>query len=123
MKFRDRYTCPLEIVHDILRGKWKTVILYQIDYYGDCSLSRLEKDISGITQKVLLEQLNELMFCSLVKKHKYDGYPLKVEYMLTEKGKRLIPALDIMQEVGIEIIKEHNCIIEKFDDAYPQKSK
>ena len=30
MKIREEYTCPLEIVHDILKGKWKTVILYQL---------------------------------------------------------------------------------------------
>lgn len=32
MKLRQEYTCPLEIVHDILKGKWKTVILYQFKY-------------------------------------------------------------------------------------------
>lgn len=25
MKIRDDYTCPLEIVHDIIKGKWKTI--------------------------------------------------------------------------------------------------
>lgn len=27
MKIRNEYTCPLEIVHDMIRGKWKTIIL------------------------------------------------------------------------------------------------
>lgn len=26
MKIRKDYTCPLEIVHDIVRGKWKPII-------------------------------------------------------------------------------------------------
>ena len=32
MKLRKEYTCPLEFIHDILRGKWKTIIMWQIYY-------------------------------------------------------------------------------------------
>ena len=51
MKVRNEYTCPLEVAHDIIKGKWKPVILYQINHLGRASLSRLEKDINGISQK------------------------------------------------------------------------
>ena len=30
MKQRTVYTCPLEMVHDIIRGKWKPIILWQL---------------------------------------------------------------------------------------------
>lgn len=113
MKIRKEITCPLEITHDILKGKWKMVILYQINYYGKASLSRLEKDIKGISQKMLLEQLNELREFGLVDKIQYEGYPLKVEYFLTEdKGKKMIKALDIMQEIGKAYLEERNKGIE-----------
>ncbi|MBK1810028.1 helix-turn-helix transcriptional regulator [Clostridium sp. YIM B02505] len=107
MKVRKEYTCPLEITHDILKGKWKTVILWQLGYHGKSSLSKLEKDIKGISQKMLLEQLNELREFGLVDKIQYEGYPLKVEYFVTEdRGKRVLMALAIMQEVGREYINE-----------------
>lgn len=107
MKIRKEYTCPLEVVHDILRGKWKTVILWQLKYYGKASLSKLEQDIKGISQKMLLEQLKELREFGLVDKKSYEGYPLKVEYFLTkDKGGKIIRALEIMQEVGLEYINE-----------------
>lgn len=107
MKIRDAYTCPLEIVHDILKGKWKMVILWQIQYYGKVSLSQLERDINGISQKMLLQHLSELRKFGLVDKIQYDGYPLKVEYFLTEgRGKKIIRALEIMQEIGREYIDE-----------------
>ena len=103
MKIRKEYTCPLEIVHDILKGKWKTVILWQLKFTGRTSLSQLERDIKGISQKMLLEQLKELREFGLVDKKKYDGYPLKVEYFVTEdKGKKILEALEIMQKVGAE---------------------
>ncbi|MDF2540751.1 MAG: transcriptional regulator [Herbinix sp.] len=107
MKLRKEYTCPLEITHDILKGKWKTVILWQLKYHGKASLSGLEKDIKGISQKMLLQQLNELREFGLVDKIQYPGYPLKVEYFLTEdRGYKVIKALEIMQEVGREYINE-----------------
>jgi DNA-binding HxlR family transcriptional regulator len=107
MKIREEYTCPLEIVHDILKGKWKTVILYQLKYYGVASLSDLEKGIKGINQKMLLQQLNELREFGLVDKRKYEGYPLRVEYFLTkDRGEKIIEALEIMQEVGKKYLNE-----------------
>ncbi|AXU27453.1 transcriptional regulator [Clostridioides difficile] len=30
MKIRDEYTCPLEIVHDIIKGKWKTILIFEL---------------------------------------------------------------------------------------------
>lgn len=107
MKVRREYTCPLEIVHDIIKGKWKTIILFQLKN-GPRSLSELERGIEGISQKMLLEQLRELGEFGLVKKKKFPGYPLHVEYSLTEhKGQRILDALKIMQEIGIEYMLEN----------------
>ena len=60
MKMRTEYTCPLELVHDMIKGKWKPIILWRLRL-GATSLAKLEKDIDGITQKMLLEQLKELI--------------------------------------------------------------
>ena len=60
MKMRTEYTCPLELVHDMIKGKWKPIILWRLRL-GATSLAKLECDIDGITQKMLLEQLKELM--------------------------------------------------------------
>lgn len=107
MKMRDEYTCPLELTHDIIKGKWKPIILWQLSK-GTCSLSSLKKEIKGISQKMLLQHLNELLSCSVIEKTAYDGYPLKVDYFLTERGKKIFKAILIMQDVGIEIMLEDN---------------
>lgn len=107
IKIRDEYTCPLEVVHDIIKGKWKTIILWQLKY-GPASLSKLEHDISGINQKMLLEQLKELKSFGVIDKTNFEGYPLHVEYFLTEeRGKKLIPALEILQSIGVDYMVEH----------------
>lgn len=105
MKVRKEYTCPLEIAHDILKGKWKGVIIWQLNYNGRASLAVLEKEIKGISQKMLLEQLKELREFGIIDKIQYEGYPLKVEYFLTEgRGKKAVEAFNIMQELGKEYL-------------------
>lgn len=106
MKIRDDYTCPLEIVHDIIKGKWKTIILFQMKE-GPKGLSELEHEIEGINQKMLLEQLRELIQFGLVEKKTFDGYPLRGEYSITERrGKNMIEAIDIMQMIGVDYVLE-----------------
>lgn len=106
MKIRKDYTCPLEIVHDIVKGKWKTIILFQLGQ-GERSLSELEHAIDGISQKMLLEQLKELQDFGLVQKIKYEGYPLRVGYVLTQdRGQKMLQAVQIMQSIGIDYLEE-----------------
>lgn len=105
MKIREKYTCPLELVHDMIKGKWKPIILWRLRL-GNTSFTYLQKDIVGITEKMLSEQLKELMEFGFVDKKIYEGYPLHVEYSLTKpNGERIIDALRIMQSIGIDYFK------------------
>lgn len=105
MKKREVYTCPLEMTHDMIRGKWKPIILWQLGK-GGTSLADLQRSIEGITQKMLLEHLKELQEFEIVSKKTFEGYPLKVEYDLTDKGRRMLQVIKMMQEVGIELMLE-----------------
>ena len=44
---------------------------------------------------------------NLVGKNEFSGYPLKVEYFITERSKKCLKKIKIMQEIGIEIMKEN----------------
>ena len=94
MKIRTVCTCPLEIVHDIMRGKWKTIIVFQLRN-GGMGLAELERGIEGITQKMLFGKIEP------------DGYPLRVTYFLTERGEKLLRAVRIMQDIGVEYMLEN----------------
>ena len=107
MKTRMEYTCPLELTHDVTKGKWKPIILWQLGK-GHRSLSSLKKEILGITQEMLMEQLKELLEYGMVEKHTYAGYPLHVEYYLTKRGEHMLEAIAIMQEIGVEMMLEDN---------------
>lgn len=105
MKLRKQYTCPLELTHDITKGKWKPIILWQLGKKKQ-SLSELKKEILNITQKMLIEQLKELIEYGMVDKQTYDGYPLHVEYSLTKRGEQMLKAIEIMQAIGMEMMLE-----------------
>jgi DNA-binding HxlR family transcriptional regulator len=104
MKIRKNITCPLELTHDIIKGKWKPIIIWNLKEKK--SLSSLEKSINGISQKMLLEHLKELTEFKIVDKKTFPGYPLKVEYFLTERGRELLDAIVILQRIGTSIQTE-----------------
>jgi len=53
------------MTHDAIKGKWKPIILWTLKN-GPISLSSLKTSINGITQKMLIEQLKELIRSGLV---------------------------------------------------------
>lgn len=76
MKMRNSYTCPLELTHDIIRGKWKPIILWQLGK-GAASPSALQNDIVGIGQKMLLQQLESCRILEWCRKNSMRAIPLK----------------------------------------------
>ena len=94
----------------MIKGKWKCIIIWRLRL-GPTSPSNLRRDIKGITEKMLLEQLKELMDFQLVDKEEYlSTYPLRVEYSLSTKGKEVLKSLEIMQRLGIQYLEEKQII-------------
>ncbi len=89
----------VKITLDAIGGKWKTLILFLL---ADNVLrfNQLQKGISGITQKMLAQQLRELEHDGLVKRKVYPVVPPKVEYSITSYGKTLVPILTSMDMWG-----------------------
>lgn len=57
---------------------------------------------------MLLEHLKELMAYHLVDKKVFQGYPLRVEYFLTDdRGDKILEALVIMQQLGIDFMLQN----------------
>ena len=69
----------------------------KLEVVSSYCMAKLERDIDGVTQKMLLEQLKELMDYGFVEKKSYEGYPVHVEYSLTDgMGTEILEALRIM---------------------------
>lgn len=85
---------------------WKTILVFQLRN-GTQTFSELKHGIDGISVKMLLQQLKELKEFGLVNKKCYEGYPLHVEYFLTDRGTQLLEAVLIMQKIGVAYMVEH----------------
>lgn len=90
------YICALDLGFEQIRGKWKAVILCHLDD-GARRFLELQRMTGGISQKVLNEALHELEEEGMIHKQVYPEVPPRVEYSLTDKGKKLIPALRIIE--------------------------
>lgn len=91
---------PVQITLDVIGGKWKPLILYLLNV-KTLRFNELFKEIQGITQKMLTQQLREMEYDGLIERKVYPQIPPKVEYSLTEYGKTLQPILESMCEWGI----------------------
>ncbi|AWK51803.1 transcriptional regulator [Clostridium beijerinckii] len=91
------YICALDLGFEIIRGKWKAVILCHLSD-GPKRFLELQRITCGVSQKVLSESLKQLEVDEIISKHIYAEIPPRVEYSLTEKGKELVPALKVIEE-------------------------
>lgn len=91
------YVCPLDLGFEIIRGKWKAVILCHLSD-GSKRFMELQRITCGVSQKVLSETLKQLEVNEIITKHIYAEVPPKVEYSLTQIGQELVPALKIIEE-------------------------
>lgn len=95
-----KYTCAIELTLDIISGKWKPIILFQLADKGTLRFNELKNLLSGITQKMLTQQLRELEAYEIIERKIYAQVPPKVEYFLTDEGKSIIPLLKMMCSWG-----------------------
>ena len=95
----DLHRCPVRATVNVLRGKWKPLILYFLKggqrRYGD-----LRGQLKGASEKVLVEQLRQLEQDGVVQRVVYPEVPPRVEYLITTYGYTLIPVLQQMADWG-----------------------
>jgi DNA-binding HxlR family transcriptional regulator len=93
--------CPVRKSLSIIGGKWTLLILFQINdrviRYGE-----LKRAIPGISEKVLMQELNFLVEHKFVSKQSYPEIPPRVEYRLTELGLKTLPIVDKLAAFGLE---------------------
>jgi DNA-binding HxlR family transcriptional regulator len=93
------YNCPVEAAVDVFGGKWKALILWWLQE-RTWRFAELRRQIPGITEKMLTQQLRELEADGIVERRVYATVPPKVEYSLTEYGWSLKRALKAICDWG-----------------------
>jgi DNA-binding HxlR family transcriptional regulator len=79
---------------DVVSGKWKSLILWELNNHGTRRFGELKRGLPGVSEKILLIQhLREIEEDGLIHREVYRQVPPKVEYSLTEDGRSLNAAL------------------------------
>lgn len=86
---------------DILSGKWKIAIIGSLTF-GEKRFMELQRDVEGITAKMLSKELKDLEVNKLVKRTVFDTKPVTVEYRLTEHGKSLKAIIEELAKWGVQ---------------------
>lgn len=86
------YHCPIEAAMDIVGGKYKTIIIWNLI---DATLryNELQKAVPHATPRMLCRQLKELEADGIINRVLYPVVPPKTEYSLTELGCTLVPII------------------------------
>ncbi|MQA82755.1 MAG: transcriptional regulator [Streptosporangiales bacterium] len=85
---------------DVVSGKWKTLILWELDTHGARRFGELRRGLPGVSEKMLVQHLREMEEDGLVHREVYREVPPRVEYSLTRDGQSLNEALGPLGEWG-----------------------
>ena len=92
---------PINDALDILRGKWKIRIITVL-YFGKKRFMELQREIEGITARMLSKELRDLELNELVVRTVHNTVPVTVEYELTEYGESLEKVIGELKNWGIK---------------------
>ncbi|MEZ5016148.1 MAG: helix-turn-helix domain-containing protein [Flavipsychrobacter sp.] len=106
------YYNPVEFAMDRIGGTWKMPILWRLKD-RIMRYSELKKDIPHITHKMLTSQLRQLEEEGFIHREAYPVIPPKVEYSITQRGKRAIKIIDTIRNYGLELMEEFGVNDEK----------
>jgi len=90
--------CPLTAALAAIGGKWKLIIIYWLND-GPKHFAGLRREMPGISQKVLTQQLRELQADGIVARKATERVPAVV-YSLTDYGRSLPPLVENVRRWG-----------------------
>lgn len=96
--------CPVFTAQKIIAGKWTMLIIKYLSE-GTLRFGELQRKLPMMTQATLTKQLRSLEEFGLVARIVYPQVPPKVEYSLSEIGKKFMPVLSELNVWGEEYKK------------------
>lgn len=95
-----RDDCPMRRTLELLSGKWRTHIIYELCRYPSRRFGELRRAVPHITNTMLTATLRDLESFGIVSREQFNEIPPHVEYALTEKGRALLPVFAELAKWG-----------------------
>lgn len=91
--------CPVATAVSLIGGKWKLLIVRNLRDRA-WRFNELQRNLDGVSQKVLTDSLRQMMDDGLVYRQDYGEVPPRVEYGLTALGREMLPVIDALADFG-----------------------
>jgi len=85
--------CPIDAMLSVIDGRWKGTILWRLSE-GPMRTGELRRSIPGITERMLIRHLQELVRDGILVRKQAKTVPPCVWYSISDYGKTLTPALE-----------------------------
>lgn len=96
--------CPYATAQSLISGKWAILILLYLED-GPIRFNELLRKMPKMTHATLSTQLKTLEENKLVQRKQFESIPPRVEYSLTDLGRKFHPVIEAMEAWGQEYIK------------------
>ncbi len=93
------YYCPVDLTLSVIGGRWKGLVFWNLRE-GSKRYGEMKKILVGINDKMLTQVLRELEASGIVNRKVFEESIPKVEYSLTDEGKKLLPVMEQMSNWG-----------------------
>jgi DNA-binding HxlR family transcriptional regulator len=102
----ERQYCPTLDATQMLTKRWTVLLVKQL-LEGPQRFSEMESSLQ-ISGRILSERLRELELEELIKRHVYPDIPVRVEYVLTDKGRAMKPIILEIEIWAKEWVKQRS---------------
>lgn len=99
-KTYDIRDCPVALTLDLIGERWTVLLLRDLLLHGPRRFVDFQTSMPGLPPNTLSSRLKGLEDSGLVRRELYNDRPLRVEYVLTEKGRSLGPVVEAMRAWG-----------------------
>ena len=93
--------CPVATTLWLIGNKWKVLILQRL-LERPWRFNELQKNIPGISQRVLTDNLREMERDGILNRTVYPEVPVRVEYSLSEIGNSMKPIIASLENWGLQ---------------------
>lgn len=95
--------CPYATAQRLIQGKWAIILMHELS--GEpVRFNELQRRMPKMTHATLSNQLKQLEAEGLIQRVVYNDIPPKVEYSLTDMGRKFTPVLDSIKAFGEEYV-------------------
>lgn len=94
--------CPIARTLDVIGERWTILILRDLLLEGPRKFQDLQRSLSGVSPNTLSARLKRLEEHGVITHSFYERHPPRAEYLLTDKGRALGPALAALRDWGLQ---------------------